>query len=111
VLGAGPGKTSRRVETKSPVDDILAAKAARHVNVNLLQYFSDPSGSDANGKMLLGQAIRDAAATTLAGTVRPQVTEIIPSDVTAINAAIADMKAGRRSLGKTAIIVDEEYLR
>jgi NADPH:quinone reductase-like Zn-dependent oxidoreductase len=111
VLGVGPGKTTRRVETKSPVGDILAAKGARHVNVNLLQYFSDPSGPGANGKMLLGRAMRDAAASVLAGTVRPQVTEIIPSDITAINAAIADMKAGRRSLGKTAIIVDEEYSR
>jgi NADPH:quinone reductase-like Zn-dependent oxidoreductase len=109
VLGVGPGKTTRRVETKSPVDDILAAKGALLVNVNLLRYFSDPSALDANAKKLLNQAIRDAAASALAGTVRPQVTGIIPSDVTAINAAIADMKAGRRSLGKTAIIVDQEY--
>jgi hypothetical protein len=57
--------------------------------------------------MLLGQAIRDAAT----GAVRPQVTGIIPSEVAAINAAIADMKAGRRSLGKTAIMVDEEHSR
>jgi NADPH:quinone reductase-like Zn-dependent oxidoreductase len=109
VLGVGPGKTTRRVETESPVDDILAAKGALLVNVNLLRYFSDPSALDANAKKLLNQAIRDAAASALAGTVRPQVTGIIPSDVTAINAAIADMKAGRRSLGKTAIIVDQEY--
>src|SRR5262249_59517929 len=42
VLGVGPGKTTRLVETHSSVDAILAERGARHVNVNLLRYFSAP---------------------------------------------------------------------
>ena len=42
-LGVGPGKTSRRVETKSPVADILAAKGASLINVNLIRTFIAPA--------------------------------------------------------------------
>jgi NADPH:quinone reductase-like Zn-dependent oxidoreductase len=111
VLGVGPGKTSRRAETESPVADILAAKDARLVNVNLLRYFSDSVPLDAKTKALLNGAIRDAAATVEAAIVRPHLSEIIPSEVGAINAALADMKAGRKSLGKIAVVVDEERAR
>jgi NADPH:quinone reductase-like Zn-dependent oxidoreductase len=111
VLGVGPGKTSRLAETESPVASILAAKNAQLVNVNLLRYFSDPGALDDEAKALLGRAIRDAAATAQAGTVRSHVSESIPSEVNAINAALVDMKAGRRSLGKIAVIVDEEHAR
>jgi NADPH:quinone reductase-like Zn-dependent oxidoreductase len=106
VLGVGPGKTSRRAETESPVAGILAAKDARLVNVNLLPFFSGQL--DVKAKALLSGAMRDAAAAAQAGTVRPSISEIIPSDVGAINAALADMKAGRKSLGKIAVIVDQE---
>jgi NADPH:quinone reductase-like Zn-dependent oxidoreductase len=111
VLGVGPGKTSRRGETESPVAGILAGKDAELVNVNLLRFFSDPAALDAEAKGLLSRAIRDAAATAEAGIVRPHVTATIPSEVDAINAALADMAAGRRSLGKTAVIVDRERSR
>jgi hypothetical protein len=37
---SAPGKTTRLVETHSPVDAILAARGAKHVNVNLPRYFS-----------------------------------------------------------------------
>src|SRR5262249_29098765 len=46
VLGVGPGKTTRRVETHSPVAAILAERGARQVNVNLLGYFSDTATLD-----------------------------------------------------------------
>jgi len=111
VLGVGPGKTSRRVETESPVAGILQAKDARLIYVNLLRYFSGPDTLDANAKALLSRAVRDAAATTQAGTVRPHLSEIIPSEADAINAALADMKAGRKSLGKIAVVVDAERAR
>jgi NADPH:quinone reductase-like Zn-dependent oxidoreductase len=42
VLGVGPGKTTRLVETHSPVDSILAERGAKYVNINLLRYFSEP---------------------------------------------------------------------
>ena len=108
VLGVGPGKTTRRTETESPVADILAAKGARLVNVNLLNFFSGPGPVDVNARELLNRAILDAAATARAGTVRPHVSATIASEVDAISAALADMKAGRRSLGKIAVIIDEE---
>jgi NADPH:quinone reductase-like Zn-dependent oxidoreductase len=43
VLGVGPGKTTRLFKTHSPVDAILAERGAKHVNVNLLRYFSEPA--------------------------------------------------------------------
>jgi threonine dehydrogenase-like Zn-dependent dehydrogenase len=43
VLGVGPGKTTRIVQTESPVDSILAERGARHINVNILRYFSEPA--------------------------------------------------------------------
>jgi hypothetical protein len=53
VLGLGPGKTTRTVETLSPVDSILAERGARHVNVNLLRYFSEPATLDDEAKTFL----------------------------------------------------------
>src|SRR5260370_28206382 len=40
VLGGGPGKTTRIVETVSPDDTILAHRGATHINVHILAYFS-----------------------------------------------------------------------
>jgi len=53
VLGVGPGKTTRLVETHSPVDSILAERGAKHVNINLLRYFSEPTTLDSKAKTLL----------------------------------------------------------
>ena len=111
VLGVGPGKTSRQAETKSPVETTLNAKSAQLVNVNLLRYFSDPTALDDAAKARLKRAIRDAAASVEAGTLRPHASESIPCELDAINAALADMRAGRKSLGKIAVIVDKERAR
>ena len=43
--------------------------------------------------------------------MRPLVSETILSEVDAINAALAEMKAGRKSLGKIAVVVDKERSR
>jgi NADPH:quinone reductase-like Zn-dependent oxidoreductase len=111
VLGVGPGKTSRRAENDSPVASTLAAKNAQLVNVNLLRYFTEEASLDATAKARLSQAIRNAAARVEKGIVRPHVGETIPSELDQINAALADMKAGRKSLGKVAVIVDKERAR
>jgi NADPH:quinone reductase-like Zn-dependent oxidoreductase len=111
VLGVGPGKTSRRADTESPVANILAAKGARLINVNLLRYFSEPGALNPDAKALLSRAIRDAAASAEAGTVLPHVSAVIASDVGEINAALNEMKAGRGSLGKIAVRVDQERSR
>jgi hypothetical protein len=41
------------VETHSPVDSILAERGARHVNVNLLRYFSEPARLDSEAQAFL----------------------------------------------------------
>ncbi|GAA5004626.1 quinone oxidoreductase family protein [Actinopolymorpha pittospori] len=53
VLGVGPGKTTRLAETRSPVSTILAERAAKHVNVNLLRYFSEPATLDSEARAFL----------------------------------------------------------
>jgi len=107
VLGVGPGKTSRRVETKSPVADILAAKGASLINVNLIRTFIAPRALDDRAKALLSHGLEDAAFSATARTVRPHISATIPSEADAINAALAKMKAGESVLGKIAVIVDK----
>src|SRR5262249_3618653 len=53
VLGVGPGKTTRVVATESPVDSILAKRGAKHINVNILRYFSEPATLDDEAKTFL----------------------------------------------------------
>ena len=53
MLGVGPGKTTRLVETESPVDSILAERGARNLNVNILRYFSNPAILDDKAKAFL----------------------------------------------------------
>lgn len=110
VLGVGPGKTSRQAETESPVTGVLAAKEARLTNVNLISFFAQPGALDEAAKALLSRALHDAADCAQAGTVRPHISATIPSRVDTINAALADMKTGRGTLGKIAVIVDEGRL-
>jgi hypothetical protein len=43
--------------------------------------------------------------------VRPHVSETVPSEVDAINVALTEMRAGRKSLGKIAVIVDQGCAR
>jgi NADPH:quinone reductase-like Zn-dependent oxidoreductase len=107
VLGVGPGKTTRRAETKSPVADILAAKGASLINVNLIRTFTEPGALDDAAKALLSRGLEDAAACATAGSVRAHISATIPSEVDAINAALAKMKAGESVLGKIAVMVDK----
>jgi NADPH:quinone reductase-like Zn-dependent oxidoreductase len=107
VLGVGPGKTTRRAETKSPVADILAAKGASLINVNLIRTFTEPGALDEATKALLSRGLDDAATCATAGTVRPHISATIPSEVDAINSALAKMNAGESVLGKIAVIVDK----
>jgi NADPH:quinone reductase-like Zn-dependent oxidoreductase len=107
VLGVGPGKTTRRAETKSPVADILAAKGASLLNVNLIRTFTEPGALDDKAKALLTRGLEDAATSAAAGTVRSHIGATIPSEVDAINSKLAKMKAGESVPGKIALIVDK----
>jgi len=107
VLGVGPGKTTRTTETESPVDAILTQRAARHVNVNMLQYFSQPDTLDAAEKSFLQLGLRRAMDWATEGLVVPHIGKTINSTVHEINAELQNMKSGRGPTGKVAVIVDQ----
>jgi NADPH:quinone reductase-like Zn-dependent oxidoreductase len=108
VLGVGPGKTTRLVETHSPVNAILAERDARHVNVNLLRYFSEPATLDSEARGLLQRGMALAMEWATQGLVVPHVSHSIDSTVEAINAGLQSLKAGHGVLGKVAVIVDSD---
>ena len=108
VLGVGPGKTTRVVETLSPVDSILAERGARHVNVNLLRYFSEPATLDDEAKAFLQRGLALAMEWAVQGLVVPHVVRTIDSTVEAINAGLQSLKSGSGTLGKVAVIVDRD---
>ena len=106
VLGVGPGKTTRLVETYSPVDSILAERGAKHVNVNLLRYFSEPATLDSQALAFLQRGMALGVEWAMQGLVVPHVSQTIDSTVEAINAGLQSLKAGHGTLGKAAVLVD-----
>ena len=108
VLGVGPGKTTRLIETQSPVDAILAERDAKHVNVNLLRYFSEPATLDSEARAFLQRGIALAMEWAAQGLVVPHIGQTIDSTVEAINAGLQSLKAGHGVLGKVAVIVDRD---
>ena len=106
VLGVGPGKTTRLVETHSPVDAILSERGAKHVNVNLLRYFSEPATLDGDARAFLRRGMDLAMEWAAQGLVVPHIGQTIDSTVEAINAGLESLKAGRGVVGKVAVIVD-----
>jgi NADPH:quinone reductase-like Zn-dependent oxidoreductase len=106
VLGVGPGKTTRLVETESPVDSILAERGAKHINVNILRYFSDPAILDDEAKAFLQRGMTLAMEWAVQGLVVPHIGRTIDSTVEAINAGLQSLKSGRSALGKVAVILD-----
>lgn len=108
VLGVGPGKTTRLVVTHSPVTAILAERGAKHVNVNLLRYFSEPATRDNEARAFLQRGMALAMEWAAQGLVVPHIGQTIDSTVEAINAGLQSLKAGRGVLGKVAVIVDRD---
>jgi NADPH:quinone reductase-like Zn-dependent oxidoreductase len=106
VLGVGPGRTTRVIETESPVDSILGERGARHVNVNLLRYFSEPDTLDGKAKDFLQRGMALAMEWVVQGTLVPHIGQTISSTVEAINRGLQSLKEGGRTLGKVAVIVD-----
>jgi hypothetical protein len=95
VLCVGPGKTTRLVETESPVDSMLAERGAKHINVNILRYFSDPVVLDDKAKAFLQRGITLAIESTVQGKVVPYIGKTIESSVEAINDGLQLLKSGR----------------
>lgn len=108
VLGVGPGKTTRLVETESPVDSILAERGAKHINVNILRYFSEPAILNDEAKAFLKRGMTSAMEWAVRGLVVPHVGRTIVSNVEAINDGLQSLKSGRGTLGKVAVIVDRD---
>ena len=106
VLGVGPGKTTRLVETHSPVDAILAERDAKRVNVNLLRYFSEPGTLDGEARTFLQRGMDLAMEWAAQGLVVPHIGQTIDSTIEAINAGLESLKTGRGVVGKVAVIVD-----
>jgi NADPH:quinone reductase-like Zn-dependent oxidoreductase len=107
VLGVGPGKTTRLVETQSPVDAILTERGAKHINVNLLRYFSEPAILDDKAKAFLKRGMTLAMEWARKGLVVPHVGRTIDSTVEAINIGLQSLKSGSATLGKVVVIVDQ----
>jgi NADPH:quinone reductase-like Zn-dependent oxidoreductase len=108
VLGVGPGKTTRRVQTESPVDSILAERDAKHVNVNILRYFSEPATLDDEAKAFLQRGMSLSMEWAEDGLVVPHIGKTIESSVEAINAGLQSLQRGGGTLGKIAVIVDRD---
>jgi len=108
VLGVGPGKTSRIVETASPVDSILAKRGAKHMNVNMLRYFYEPAILDHEAKAFLKRGMTLAMEWAVQGLVVPHIGRTIDSTVEAINTGLQSLKSGSGTLGKVAVIVDRD---
>jgi NADPH:quinone reductase-like Zn-dependent oxidoreductase len=106
VLGVGPGKTTRTAQTESPVDVILAERGARHVNANMLRYFSEPATLNSEAKSFLRLALERAMAWATEGLVVPHIGKTIDSTVADINDGLQAMKSGNAPLGKIAVTVD-----
>jgi NADPH:quinone reductase-like Zn-dependent oxidoreductase len=110
VLGVGPGKTTRLVETESPVDTILAKRGAKHINVNLLRYFSEPATLDDEAKAFLLRGMTLAVQWAEKGLVVPHIGRTIDSTVEAINAGLQSLKSGSGTLGKVAVTVGRDLV-
>jgi hypothetical protein len=101
-------KTTRIVETVSPVDSILAERGAKHININILRYFSEPATLDDEAKAFLHRGMTLAMEWAVQGLVIPHVGRTIDSTVEAINAGLQSLKSGSGTLGKVAVIVDRD---
>src|SRR5260370_23788683 len=95
VLGVGPGKTTRLVETPSPVDAILAERGAKHVNVNLLRYFYEPATLDSEARAFLQRGMALAMEWATQGLRVPHVSHTIDSTVEPIHAGPHSPKPAR----------------
>jgi hypothetical protein len=106
VLGVGPGKTTRTAVTDSPVDAVLAERGARHVNANMLRYFSEPATLDSDARSFLQFALGLAMEWAVKGLVTPHVGKTINSTAAEINDELRAMKSGNGRIGKVAVVVD-----
>jgi NADPH:quinone reductase-like Zn-dependent oxidoreductase len=104
VLGVGPGKTTRIVETQSPVDDILESKGASHINANVLRYFTDQAFAPATIRQHLTDGLHHAVRWYEQGKVRPHTGARVRGTVGDIDRALSALHSGRRTTGKASVL-------
>ena len=75
-------------------DTILAERSAKHINVNILRYFSEPATLDDEAKAFLQRGMTLAMEWAMQGLVVPHIGRTIDSTVEAINAGLQSLKAG-----------------
>jgi NADPH:quinone reductase-like Zn-dependent oxidoreductase len=110
VLGVGPGKTTRLVETHSPVDSILAGRGAQRIDVNLLRYFSEPATFNGEARAFLQRGMALAMEWAAQKLVVAHIGQTIDSTVEEINAGLQSLKAGGGAVGKVAVAVDRDMV-
>lgn len=103
VLGVGPGKTTRVSETESPVDGILSAKGAAHINANVLRYFTEPAMSAPGVRQHLTEGLNQAARLFEDGRLRPHASLTVPGTLGAINDSLDLLTSGGAIAGKVAV--------
>jgi NADPH:quinone reductase-like Zn-dependent oxidoreductase len=106
--GGRPRKDDPLGRNQQPGHSILAERGAKHVNINLLRYFSDPATLDGKAKTFLQRGMAQAMEWATQGLVVPHVSQTIDSTVEAISVGLQSLKAGRGILGKMAVIVDRD---
>jgi NADPH:quinone reductase-like Zn-dependent oxidoreductase len=103
VLGVGPGKTSRTIQTESPVDSILAEKGAKHINANLLRYSSEVELQTPESNLFLQNGMKLAIRLADEDKVKPYIGKTINGTVEDINRELNELREGRGVSGKVAV--------
>lgn len=109
VLGVGPGRTTRKSVTESPVMDILKKRGAAYANANVLSFYTDPATLDDKAKSLLQKGMKLSMEWAEKKLVRAHLGKTITSTSRAISEELENMKSGRAPLGKVALVVDQRY--
>jgi NADPH:quinone reductase-like Zn-dependent oxidoreductase len=109
VLGVGPGRTTRTVETESPVASILGGKGAVMHNANVLSFFD--GAFDGAAETLFTEAMRNLGIWTNDTRLIPHVGETIAGTAEAISLGLEGLKTGKGAVGKTAVLLgaDEAF--
>ena len=108
VLGVGPGKTTRLVETQQPGGCHPGRARRQACQRQSAALLLRTRHARQRGAAFLQRGMALAMEWATQGLVVPHVSQTIDSTVEAINAGLQSLKAGRGILGKVAVIVDRD---
>lgn len=110
VLGVGPGKTTRTVDMHSAVPDILAARRASLINVNMLNLLVSAQPLRPDIKLLLQMGLDLAVSWAAEKRVLPSITRSIDATPEEITTHLKRMQRGAGNTGKISVRVREPGL-